>query len=746
MLLFIFDSKGEVIGQYSIEYKEYVNEVVPLTPVVGERYTITFQVDDGTQALADAQVAIDGYEPALTDGNGAIAFTLPNDTFTYTVSKAGYQSVTGSVEADADQTVQVSLAMLHEVTFTVTDGSDPVEGAEIAVGDSTLVTDSQGEASISLTSGNYQYTVTATGYGNETGTVFVTDADVSEDVSLELSEYTVALTVMDGENPLSGAAVTVDGVNKTTGEEGTVTFALTNGSYDYSVVLAGYVDQSGSFTVSNADRDITVTLVDEDAVEHQVTFTITGAGGATVSGATIYINGSQLTTDENGQAEIRLVNGSYGFTVSAPGYADYPGSVTVNNGATQVAVALTLAEYQIVFTVTAEDGTTAIEGATVEIAGKATQLTDASGTVTFNLTNGSYSYTVTKDGYLTYTRSFTVSNEGIAIAIELVKEGAAAYDVTLTVTDGTNPVSGAVVRIDGQPGSQTTDEAGVAVFSLVNGNYSYTVEADNHIAADGSVTVENAGVSENVTLTPLYEITFEVQVTDGANPIAGATVVIGKEAETTDAEGKASFALPNGDYIYTVSKHGYDTETDQFTVAGAPVALEVKLSETKYTVTFTVMGDSEPLSGASVTIGSITTTTDSQGEAQFELLNGSYQYQVSADGFISEQGTVTVSFGGVAKQVVLARPTVTISVTTVTLFGSTEYTVTVHSTNYDAIRGWKLKDESQKLMGFGEPSIPTNTAEDSMPLLLLDKSGQVIATFEISQPYSHDTVVLTLEN
>jgi len=56
--------------------------------------------------------------------------------------------------------------------------------------------------------------------------------------------------------------------------------------------------------------------------------------------------------------------------------------------------------------------------------------------------------------------------------------------------------------------------------------------------------------------------TLTVTVSDGADPIVGASVTIGSTTETTGDDGKASFELEYGDYTATISKEGYVTATE----------------------------------------------------------------------------------------------------------------------------------------------------------------------------------------
>ncbi len=94
-----------------------------------------------------------------------------------------------------------------------------------------------------------------------------------------------------------------------------------------------------------------------------------------------------------------------------------------------------------------------------------------------------------------------------------------AYNVTFTVTDGTNPISGATVSLTGY-GNVITNTLGVALFTNVSSenNIPYTVSATAFTTENSTISVLNADVNKTVTLTAITEYTLtdtDVVVTDG---------------------------------------------------------------------------------------------------------------------------------------------------------------------------------------------------------------------------------------
>jgi VWFA-related protein len=156
-------------------------------------------------------------------------------------------------------------------------------------------------------------------------------------------------------------------------------------------------------------------------------FSISGTvTGAVSSGVTITFSGSSsgaMTTDANGNYTFSgLANGSYTITPSLSGYVFNPVSEAVTiNGANIFSIDFTAAAntnpptYTISGTVTVSGGG-ALPGVTVTLSGNGTSgttFTDANGNYTFTgLTNGSYTITPSRTGYIFTHASTSVTLNG----------------------------------------------------------------------------------------------------------------------------------------------------------------------------------------------------------------------------------------------------------------------------------------------------------------------------------------------
>ncbi len=141
-------------------------------------------------------------------------------------------------------------------------------------------------------------------------------------------EYLVTFTVNDGENPIVGAIVSVEGFGALpeTNASGQTSISLQDGDYDYTVTAQGYSQSSGNFSVNSQAVNITVTLTvqqgqitfvywnfNQDVPANntnwaqpipstlgngQLSFTFTQAysfGGTTINGVTDEVNGGSFS-------------------------------------------------------------------------------------------------------------------------------------------------------------------------------------------------------------------------------------------------------------------------------------------------------------------------------------------------------------------------------------------------------------------------------------------------------------------
>jgi len=223
------------------------------------------------------------------------------------------------------------------------------------------------------------------------------------------------------------------------------------------------------------------------------------------------------------------------------------------------------------------------------------------------------------------------------------------FDVTFTVTDGTDPIENATITLTGY-GDLLTDASGIAIFTEVapENDITYSVIAAGFIGYNGTVSVVDSDVNESVILSPAvtsYNVTFTV--TDGTTPIVGATITLtGYGTQTTDSDGVTIFydVSPGVDIPYNSSASGYDTFYGFVTVVDEDIEESVTLFASSYNVTFEISNDDVFIEGALVELdGYGSQITDNSGKVLFNnVFPDLLDYSVSAVSYIDVFGSINV--------------------------------------------------------------------------------------------------------
>jgi len=279
-----------------------------------------------------------------------------------------------------------------------------------------------------------------------------------------------------------------------------------------------------------------------------------------------------------------------------------------------------------------------IEGAMINVAGN-DYMSDASGEVLIQLSNGTFPYQITANGYEDYSETVAVNGAGQTVNVAMSPVD--GYMASFTITDvDSNPVQGATVSIDGT--ELITDASGTTEITLPNGVYEYTISADGYAPVTDTLTILDQGVNISETLLSVYSLTFMVTNETG-DPVDGAFVVIGSKFYNTDTNGEVTVSAVNGTYYYTVTKADYEMVSGEVTVNGAHVTEEVTL-RLVYFVYFEVADPTgSPIENAEIAVSDSLLTTDIDGLAMVELPNGSYEATISKSGYEDAIENFTVS-------------------------------------------------------------------------------------------------------
>lgn len=535
-----------------------------------------------------------------------------------------------------------SLNLYQEVYFNVTDSEGrPVEGANISIGNNAVVTNDNGQATIQLANGQYEYITSASGYIPVEGMFVVLNGSVSIDVQMVLAPYTVTFHVTDEKGGVVPYAnVMMDNRTTTTNLQGVASLSARNGNYPYTIEKLGYDEYSGSVVVDGRDKEVypelefkvwTITVIVKDK-ENQL-----------IPNVIVKVNNGEYLTNQHGEAEIPLVNGEYPVTIEKTGYDTLQGEIKVNNQNADVTFEMDFFLYNVEFNISQVNQGNPAEGATIKIEGQPGVLNvNGSGQATIKLKSGNYSYTVQKKGYDDLTGSFNVEGQDTFIQRTLVLKH---YNVVITVLDSDNssPVQGAAVNINSS--SYPTNDRGQVNVSLQNGTYPYTVTKSGYYDGSSSVTVLDSDNSSVISLKArLYNVIMTVK-NPLKEPIKGATVEINATSYQTQDNGEVSLQLKNGTYPFTVVANGMDDYLGELEVVSADIpSFPVNMEYKKYDIVFTVQTDEGvAIENANIHINEKDYQTSQGGLVTVRLSDGQYPYTVTKEGYVQTQGNVEVS-------------------------------------------------------------------------------------------------------
>ncbi len=297
----------------------------------------------------------------------------------------------------------------------------------------------------------------------------------------------------------------------------------------------------------------------------------------------------------------------------------------------------------------------AIEGAALIIEGDTLAWSNQGGLIQFDTLIGIYPFTLMANGFKDSTGEFEVSYSGYSgeVMMEIIE-----YELKFVVIDSTyDPVDSlenASIEIDGKPDVFYTNSEGWVVFDTI-GRIDFMVNKSGYLPGYGNVTITQPEVL-TIGLDPLRPIHFEISGYKG-EPMYGAMVQIDQRALYTDLDGSVSTELSDGEYPYVVSASNHLLFKDTLEVNGtvADSTIKIELVPVSYTVTFVVSDGLDPVDQAIVEIDDETLTSNANGVASVNMVNGAYDYIAFAVDTDTTKGTVEVDGDAVVKNVVLTK-------------------------------------------------------------------------------------------
>ncbi len=222
----------------------------------------------------------------------------------------------------------------YTTTLNVTDGTNPIEGANVTIGANQATTDASGNVVFELMDNTYNYTVVKPGYQNNTGSFTVDGADQTVNITMQEgdAEWIVEFSVSNDLGALEGATITMDGATATTDALGKASFSHINATdLAFTVEAPLHDTYSGTLTIADANLETSVTMM---RTVHNLNFMVKKSWGSNdaIEGAVVNIvsgdSSYTVISDASGAANfIGKLEGDYAYTVSADGYTSATGNI-----------------------------------------------------------------------------------------------------------------------------------------------------------------------------------------------------------------------------------------------------------------------------------------------------------------------------------------------------------------------------------------------------------------------------------
>ena len=209
-----------------------------------------------------------------------------------------------------------------------------------------------------------------------------------------------------------------------------------------------------------------------------------------------------------------------------------------------------------------------------------------------------------------------------APVLKITKGKVVTFNVAAAANSDTKVAGAKIVVKNGDTtvATITTNAEGTATTALSAGTYTYTVESNDYaIKKDGTLTVADTVVTENVTLAANVPATVEI-----ANPATGTTLAQGEDATYTatvkDQDGRVMTATVDWAVV-----DGEDATVENITVANGKVTVAEEATVGDYKVKATVNGttvsstaDLKVIAAEKLNL-SITSQDDKQGTVAYTV-------------------------------------------------------------------------------------------------------------------------------
>lgn len=618
-----------------------------------------------------------------TSSSGLFSFNLPKGSYSAVASKSGYISNSAvQVNVDTGQIVLSSpiVITLDAATISgkvINDENAPVQLATVKATKGTevqtITTNSAGDFTFNISSGDWVLEVTKTGFVSpaprtitlSTGSNLLNQNFVLVPRANQVTGFVYQVTGTTGQVPVSGITVTATPVSgqtitAVTGNNGQYTLSLKNGSYTISTAQSGYTPSSAvqlTLGVAQTVSGVDFTLTPNPS---SISGNVSALGGGALAGATVSVQGVATTTTlSTGTYTLSLPAGTHTITATRSGYVTPQSiTVTINPGQSLSGINFQMSANAGVMSGRVSSVGQPLPGATVTATNGVstfTVVTNSAGDYSFSLSPGTWSKFASRQGFITSATDTTVIGPGQTSANNNFNLVQNTSIVRGTVRSNNLPLSGVSVSLVDNANANNN----FSTVTSITGEYALTVEAGKIYTATFSATgyatnsqttaLLTAGSSNtlNGTMNAVpSSVAGQVRVAGQAltgvtvqlvNPTSGAVI----EQIITNLNGQYTVGAAAGSYRLRAVRPGYTRDSIAITLAlGQSLTnINFNLNENFALVTGIVSSNaSVSLSGVVVNLtgdaGGATATTGSDGSYTLQrVIGGVYTLKFSLPGY-----------------------------------------------------------------------------------------------------------------
>ena len=453
----------------------------------------------------------------------------------------------------------------------------PIAGAEVFLDEVSVgLTGADGSLTVAeVTAGSHTIRAHKDGY-EDASTVISVPETTSVTLTLIPLKFSISGSIWDADTGAAlnafEAVLVLDGVETPAWRSGN-SFQIIDvprGYHTLVVRYSGYGDWPWEGDVAkDISLDVRLTPILYTVIVH-----VEGSGP--IPGAEVLLDGVSVgLTGADGTLTIAEVTaGPHTIEAHKEGYSPDSATISVPE-TTSVTLTLTRLVYTVVVTVTGSQ----IVGASIYLDDIYVGATDATGTLTITeVTAGSHTIRAHKDGYEDDSATISVP-ETTSVTLTLTPIAPPTYTISVHV-EGSGPIAGARVYIDGVYVGETDSAGNVTIVGVTAGTHTIAAFKYEYEPASATISVPET-TSVTLTLIPIpppppeySAVTILVREKIWPPPaIEGAKVVLDGMTEYTDAGGYAFFDnVPYGYPSFTISKAGFKTSTGTL-IINAPTEL-----------------------------------------------------------------------------------------------------------------------------------------------------------------------------